>query len=68
MEFFYLCHYFAIQTSGNNSNPSTQIKGKNPFHEVNSVAHVKENAVALSLTLTPQELATLNAAYPLPGR
>lgn len=27
-------------------------------------AHVKENAVALSLTLTPQELQTLDAAYP----
>jgi len=26
-------------------------------------AHVKENAVALSLTLTPQDLRTLNAAY-----
>jgi diketogulonate reductase-like aldo/keto reductase len=36
--------------------------------ESGSVAHVKENAVAFSLTLTPQELATLNAAYPLPGR
>jgi diketogulonate reductase-like aldo/keto reductase len=29
-------------------------------------AHVRENAVALSLTLTPQELQTLNAAYPGP--
>ena len=29
-------------------------------------AHVKENAVALSLTLTPQDLQTLNAAYPGP--
>jgi diketogulonate reductase-like aldo/keto reductase len=29
-------------------------------------AHVKENAVALSLTLTPQELRTLDAAYPPP--
>ena len=36
--------------------------------ESGSVAHVKENAVALSLTLPPQELATLNAAYPVPGR
>jgi diketogulonate reductase-like aldo/keto reductase len=27
-------------------------------------AHVKENAMALSLTLTPQELQTLHAAYP----
>ena len=29
-------------------------------------AHVKENAVALTLTLTPQELQTLDAAYPPP--
>ena len=29
-------------------------------------AHVKENAVALSLTLTPQELVTLDAAHPAP--
>jgi diketogulonate reductase-like aldo/keto reductase len=29
-------------------------------------AHVKENAIALSLTLTPQELQTLDAAYPPP--
>jgi diketogulonate reductase-like aldo/keto reductase len=35
--------------------------------ESGSVAHVKENAVALSLTLTPQELQTLDAAHP-PGR
>jgi diketogulonate reductase-like aldo/keto reductase len=28
--------------------------------ESGSVAHVKENAVALSLTLTPQELETLD--------
>jgi diketogulonate reductase-like aldo/keto reductase len=33
--------------------------------ESGSVAHVKENAVALSLTLTPQELQTLDAAHPL---
>jgi diketogulonate reductase-like aldo/keto reductase len=36
--------------------------------ESGSVAHVKENAVALSLTLTPQELETLDAAHPVPGR
>jgi diketogulonate reductase-like aldo/keto reductase len=36
--------------------------------ESGSVAHVKENAVALSLTLTPRELQTLEAAYPLPSR
>jgi diketogulonate reductase-like aldo/keto reductase len=35
--------------------------------ESGSVAHVKENAVALSLTLTPQELHTLNAIHPPPG-
>jgi diketogulonate reductase-like aldo/keto reductase len=35
--------------------------------ESGSVAHVKENAVALSLTLTPQELQSLDAAYPLPN-
>jgi len=35
--------------------------------ESGSAAHVKENAVALSLTLTPQELQTLDAAYPPPG-
>ena len=34
--------------------------------ESGSAAHVKENAVALSLTLTPQELQTLDAAYPPP--
>jgi diketogulonate reductase-like aldo/keto reductase len=36
--------------------------------ESGSVAHVKENAVALSLTLTPQELKDLDAAFPPPGR
>ena len=36
--------------------------------ESGSVAHVKENAVALSLTLTPQELQTLDLAHPSPGR
>lgn len=36
--------------------------------ESGSVAHVKENAVALSLTLTPQEVQTLDAAHPLSGR
>jgi diketogulonate reductase-like aldo/keto reductase len=35
--------------------------------ESGSVAHVRENAVALSLTLTPQELQTLEAAHPLSG-
>jgi diketogulonate reductase-like aldo/keto reductase len=36
--------------------------------ESGSPAHVKENAVALSLTLTPEELQTLDAAHPLPSR
>jgi diketogulonate reductase-like aldo/keto reductase len=36
--------------------------------ESGSVAHVKENAVALSLTLTPQELHELDAAHPPPRR
>src|ERR1700741_563370 len=31
-------------------------------------AHVRENAVALSLTLTPQELQSLEAAFPLSRR
>jgi diketogulonate reductase-like aldo/keto reductase len=35
--------------------------------ESGSVEHVKENAVALSLTLTPQELQTLDAAFPGPA-
>jgi len=34
--------------------------------ESGSAAHVRENAVALSLTLTPQELESLDAAYPPP--
>ena len=36
--------------------------------ESGSGAHVKENAVALSLTLTPQELQTLDTAHPPSGR
>ena len=36
--------------------------------ESGSVAHVKENAVALSLTLSSQELQTLDTAHPLPSR
>jgi diketogulonate reductase-like aldo/keto reductase len=36
--------------------------------ESGSVPHVKENAVARSLTLTPQELQTLDAAHPRPSR
>src|SRR5262249_40563902 len=36
--------------------------------ESGSLAHVKENAVALSLTLTPQELQTLDAAHPPSNR
>jgi len=36
--------------------------------ESGSPAHVKENAAALALTLTPQEVQTLDAAHPPPGR
>jgi diketogulonate reductase-like aldo/keto reductase len=36
--------------------------------ESGSVAHVKENAVALSLSLTQQDLQTLDAAHPPPSR
>jgi len=36
--------------------------------ESGSAAHVKENAVALSLTLMPQELQELDSAHPLPNR
>ena len=35
--------------------------------ESGSPAHVKENAVALALTLTPRELQTLDAAHPPSG-
>ena len=35
--------------------------------EFGSPAHVRENAVALSLTLTPQELQTLDVAFPGPS-
>ncbi|MGC2076066.1 MAG: aldo/keto reductase [Xanthobacteraceae bacterium] len=35
--------------------------------ESGSPAHVKENAVALTLTLTPEELQTLEAAHPSPS-
>jgi diketogulonate reductase-like aldo/keto reductase len=36
--------------------------------ESGSMAHVKENAVALSVTLTPEEIQTLDAAHPPPHR
>jgi diketogulonate reductase-like aldo/keto reductase len=36
--------------------------------ESGSAEHVKENAVALSLILTPDELHTLDAVYPPPNR
>jgi diketogulonate reductase-like aldo/keto reductase len=36
--------------------------------ESGSAEHVKENAVALSLTLTPDELHALDAAHPTPNR
>ena len=35
--------------------------------ESGSPAHVKENAVALSIALTPRDLQTLDAAFPGPG-
>jgi diketogulonate reductase-like aldo/keto reductase len=35
--------------------------------ESGSLAHVKENAAALSVTLSPQELQTLDATYPGPA-
>ena len=35
--------------------------------ESGSVAHVKENAAALSLTLTPEDIQTLDAAHPPPS-
>jgi diketogulonate reductase-like aldo/keto reductase len=35
--------------------------------ESGSPAHVRENAAALSTVLTPEDLQTLNAAYPGPG-
>ena len=35
--------------------------------ESGTVSHVEENAVALTLTLTPQEVQTLDAAHPLSG-
>jgi diketogulonate reductase-like aldo/keto reductase len=36
--------------------------------ESGSVAHVQENAVALSLILSPEELQALNTAHPPPRR
>jgi diketogulonate reductase-like aldo/keto reductase len=36
--------------------------------ESGSAAHVKENAVALSLALTPEDLQTLDAAHPPPRK
>jgi diketogulonate reductase-like aldo/keto reductase len=36
--------------------------------EAGAVAHVKENAVALSLTLSPEELQTLDTVHAPPGR
>jgi diketogulonate reductase-like aldo/keto reductase len=36
--------------------------------ESGSVAHVKENAIALSLTLSAEEFQALDAAHPAPGR
>jgi diketogulonate reductase-like aldo/keto reductase len=36
--------------------------------ESGSAAHIKENAVALSLSLTPEDLQTLDAAHPPPRK
>ena len=36
--------------------------------ESGNIAHVRENAVALSLALTPEELQALDAAHPPPSR
>jgi diketogulonate reductase-like aldo/keto reductase len=36
--------------------------------ESGNVTHVRENAVALSLVLTSEELRTLDAAHPPPAR
>jgi diketogulonate reductase-like aldo/keto reductase len=36
--------------------------------EAGAAEHVRENAVAFSLTLTPDELRALDAAHPLPNR
>ena len=36
--------------------------------ESGNVAHVRENAVALSLELTSEEIQVLDAAHPLPSR
>ena len=36
--------------------------------ESGSVAHVKENAVALSLTLMPEDIQTLDAAFPMSSK
>ena len=36
--------------------------------ESGSVTHVRENAAALSLTLTAEELQILDAVHPAPGR
>jgi diketogulonate reductase-like aldo/keto reductase len=36
--------------------------------ESGAAAHVKENAIALSLTLTPEDIRALDAAHPPPHR
>ena len=36
--------------------------------ESGSVPHVKENAVALSLTLTPEDIQILDAAFPMSSK
>jgi hypothetical protein len=46
------------------ADPSCGRRERRPIRA--SPAHVKENAVALSLALTPEELHALDAAHPPP--
>lgn len=43
-------------------------KGVIAIPKAASVAHARENAAALNITLTADELARLNKAFPAPGR
>ncbi len=43
-------------------------KGVMAIPKAASVAHVKENAAALDLTLSADELSQLDRAFPAPGR
>src|SRR5262249_9460683 len=47
---------------------STRIGNVIAIPESGSPAHVRENSVALSLVLTPQELQTLDSVHPPPRR